>query len=178
MELHGEASGWGVFRHQRGGVRRSFRRRPSVTVPGVTLLSHGQGRGVALSRGWPLSYRKGSRSAGHRPECLSSNRFRRSPIAPRGRYPEARGAEPCSGLAALKPPTGGPGQRTPVPDRERVTARLLLRQPSRHVVFVFQARPAPETRSLVQKDRRRSFPLDRPPPPHRSLAMRPFHATR
>src|SRR5690349_17940280 len=88
------------------------------------------------------------------------------------------GAEPCSDLAALKPPAGGPGQRTPVPDRERVTARLLLRQPSRHVVFVFQARPAPETRGLVPKDRRRSFPLDRPPPPHRSLAMRPFPATR
>ena len=85
---------------------------------------------------------------------------------------------PVGGLAALKPPAGGPGQRTPVPDRERVTARLLLNQPSRHVVFVFQARPAPETRGLVPRDRRQSFPLDRPPPPHRSLAMRPFPATR
>ena len=99
--------------------------------------------------------------------------FRRSPIAPRHRYPEACGAEPCWGLAALKPPTGGPGQRHPVPDREPVKARLLLNRPLRHVVSVFQARPAPETQGLVPKDRRQSFPLDRPPPPHRSLAMRP-----
>ena len=67
------------------------------------------------------------------------------PAAPRHRYPEARDAEPCSDLAALKPPTGGLEQRTPVPDRERVTARLLLSQPSRHAVLVFHARPALET---------------------------------
>jgi len=67
---------------------------------------------------------------------LSSNRFDEAQIAPRGRYSEACGAEPCWGLAALKPPTGGPGQRHPVPDRERITARLLLRRPSRHVVSV------------------------------------------
>ena len=67
------------------------------------------------------------------------------PIAPRHRYPEARDAELYSNLAALKPPTGGLDQRAPVPDREPVTVRLLLSQPSRHVVSVFQARPAPET---------------------------------
>ena len=92
--------------------------------------------GFSCSRGLPLSCWKGSRSAGHRPECLSCYRFDEAQTAPRHRFTEACGAEPCSGLAALKPPTGGPGQRHPVPDREPVKARLLLRRPSRHVVSV------------------------------------------
>ena len=88
---------------------------------------------------------KGSRSAGHRPEFEKEYRFDEARSLRAVVIPEARDAELCSNVAALKPPTGGLDQRTPVPDRERVTARLLFCQPSRHAVLVFHARPALET---------------------------------
>jgi hypothetical protein len=77
----------------------------------------------------------------------------------------------AAGAARTPPPMGADRRQSrqvgaratpPVPDRGRVTARLLLDRPSRHVVSVFQARPAPETRGLAQKDRK-ELPARSPP---------------
>jgi hypothetical protein len=109
--------------------------------------------------------------------------FRRSPSAPRdalSRSPSAGGA-----LDALPkaPPADGsrsigiPGPRAYPPHACR------CRQPPRHTVSVIHARQGSKREvwsclNSSDQDRRRSSPLDRPSPPHRSLAMRPFHASR
>ena len=137
---------------------------------GGKWVSHG----FSASRDLSLKVWKGLRSAGHRPEEIREYRFDEARSLRAVVVRKRGGAELCSNLAALKPPTGGLEQRSPVPDRERLTARLLLNRPPSNAVSVFRAQPAPDGWGLILSDRRRRFPLDRPPPPHRSLAMRPF----